>query len=198
MPWPRIPGDPENVNEGEFANGEVLSKLPGYSTTKLWASNNQLTKSKIAQGFNDVVDFVDFSGHGSPSSWATHDTDNDEVWLPAKSYIPPSPYTGWLYVDFDIFAVRNVQKYPVVIYNACSCNKYTVTENCMSWKTLKIGGGGIASFGASGIGYGSHGTHETEALWGWMEVHVFEELFNTKDIGMSWANCITNYINISI
>jgi len=55
--------------------------------------------------------------------------------------------------------------------------------------------GGIASFGASGIGYGSYGTHEVERVWGWMEVHIFEALYNDVILGVAWANAINGYIN---
>jgi len=188
-----FPGDPQNVNEGEFANGEVLEQLPGYDTTQLWASNGKLKKMNIANGFNNLVDFVDFSGHGSPESWATHAPNDEKVWLPAKS--PISPYTGWLYIDYEMHNVKNTKKFPVVVFNACSCNKYTYSANCIGWKTIKTDSGGIASFAASGIGYGSYGTHETERLWGWMEVHIFDELYNTKILGKVWSNAITGYIN---
>jgi len=191
-----FPGDPEDVNEGEFANEEVLEHLPGYDTTQLWASNGKLTKMHIANGFNNLVDFVDFSGHGSWGSWATHAPDDEHVWLPAKS--PISPYTGWLYVDYEMYNVRNTKKFPVVVFNACSCSKYTDSANCIGWKTIKIDGGGIASFGASGIGYGMYGTHETERVWGWMEVHIFDELYNTKILGQVWSNAITGYVNSHI
>jgi len=191
-----FPGDPEDVNEGEFANEEVLEHLPGYDTTQLWASNGKLTKMHIANGFNNPVDFVDFSGHGSSGSWATHAPDDEQVWLPAKS--PISPYTGWLYIDYEMYNVINIKKFPVVVFNACSCNKYTDSANCIGWKTINIDGGGIASFGASGIGYGSYGTHETERVWGWMEVHIFDELFNTKILGQVWSNVLTGYINSHI
>jgi hypothetical protein len=189
-----FPGDGEGVYEGEFANEDVLAHLPGYSTTRLWASNGELTKGNIAKGLNNGVDFVDFSGHGSVHTWATHPCDDDSVWIPAKTLF--SPYTGWLYTDFEIFFVRNSKKLPVFFYNACSNNKYTKSETCLSWKTLIYqNGGGIAAFGASGIGYGSPGSHETERLMGWMEVHIFEEIFLNKILGHAWSNCITNYYN---
>ena len=188
-----FPGDNQKVNEGEFANSEVLKKLPGYITTQLWASNGRLTKRDIANGFNSLVDFVDFSGHGSWGSWATHDTQDDEVWLPAKTTI--SPYTGWLYVDYDLYTVQNVEKLSVVVFNACSCHKYTDHASCIGWKTLNSNSGGIASFGASGIGYGSYGTYETERVFGWMEVHIFEELVTTKNLGEVWSNVLSGYVN---
>jgi len=189
-----FPGDPEGIYEGEYANEKVLENLSGYTNTRLWGSNRKLTKLNIRRGFMDNVDFVDFSGHGSYLSWATHPPDDGGTWIPPKSLI--SPYTGFLYIDFDIYLFRNAKKFPVVIYNACSNNKYTGSPNCLGWKTLsKFNGGGIAAFAAAGIGYGYEGTHETERAMGWMEVHVFEELYNNKILGQVWANCVTDYYN---
>jgi hypothetical protein len=189
-----FPGDGEGIFEGEYANEDVLSKLPGYSTKRLWGSNGKLTKLNIALGYWSGVDFIDYSGHGSYLSWATHPPNDDENWIPPKALF--SPYTGWLYVDFDVFFVLNANKLPVVFYNACSNNKYTESETCLSWKTvMRVMGGGIAAFGASGIGYGSHGSSETARLMGWMEVHTFEEIYNIKVLGDAWGNCITNYYN---
>ena len=94
-----------------------------------------------------------------------------------------------------MYTVKNVEKLSVVVFNACSCNKYTESGSCIGWKTLNMDGRGIASFGASGIGYGSYGTHETERVFGWMEVHIFDELYDTKILGQVWANVINGYIN---
>jgi len=177
--------------EGEYANTVVLTKLPGYSTTQLWGSNGLLTKSNIANGFKNNIDFADFSGHGSYQSWATHPPNDENSWIPLKEGV--SPYGGWLYVDFDLFVVNNAKKFPVVVYNSCSNNKFTDSEMSLGWKTVcKSGGGGIASYAAAGIGYGSPG-HETERVMGWMEVHSFEELFNIKVMGQVWAHCISDY-----
>jgi hypothetical protein len=186
--------DPEGIYEGEFANEAVMDVLPGYTTTQLWASNGQLTKSNIAQGFNSMPDFVDFSGHGSPQSWATHAPEDESTWLPPKTTL--SPYTGWLYIDFDVFMVSNSKKFPVVFHNACSNNKYSKAKQSLSWKVLsKNGGGGIAAFGASGIGYGSHGSSEVERLFGWLEVNTYDQIMTNKILGIVWENCITDYYN---
>ena len=192
-----FPGDPENINEGEFANGKVLERLSGYNSVKLWASESggadALTKQNIANGYKSGVDFVDFSGHGSYASWATHAPADDATWLPPKSII--SPYTGWLYIDYDMYNVNNNFKFPVTVFNACSCNKYSESETCIAWKNIVEAGGGIASFGASGIGYGSYGTHEVERVWGWMEVHIFDNVYNKKILGVAWADSLNDYIN---
>jgi len=186
-----FPDDDEGIFEGEFANEEVLTKLPGYSTKRLWGSNGKLTKFNIAKGYWKGADFIDYSGHGSYLSWATHPP-YEGNWIPPTTLF--SPCTGWLYIDFDLFFVLNSRKLPVVFYNACSNNKYSETETCLGWKTVvKSFGGGIAAFGASGIGYGSHGSSETERFMGWMEVHTFEEIFNNKILGIAWSNCVTDY-----
>jgi len=190
-----VDGDNSGVYEGEYANTKVMEKLPGYTPTRLWGSNDQLTKGNIAKGFKDNVDFMDFSGHGGPTNWATHPPlVTEKIWIPPKELI--SPYEGWLHVDFDLFLVNNEYKYPVVVYNSCSNNKFSANAQCLGWKTLsKNGGGGIASFAASGIGYGAMGTQETERVMGWMEVHIFDEMFKNKNLGLSWGNCITGYYN---
>ncbi|MBN1860090.1 MAG: hypothetical protein JW840_01365 [Candidatus Thermoplasmatota archaeon] len=184
--------DDDHVNEGEYANTKVMMELPGYTSTKLWASLGTLTKDNIRSNINRAVDFVDCSGHGAWSSWATHPPRDDSIWLPEKTTI--SPYHGFLYIDVDLFF--NSKKLPVFVMNACSTSKFSENPNCLSWKIVsKSNGGGIASFGASGIGYGMMGTHEVERLWGWMEVHLFEQLYQTKHLGEVWSNTLTEYIN---
>jgi hypothetical protein len=185
--------DGEGINEGEFANEVVLSKLPGYDTRKLWASEGKITKLNIALGFKGNVDFVDFSGHGSPIAWGTHPPKDEDTWVPPKAIISPNKY--FLYIDFDLYSINNAKKLPVVVYNACSNNKYTEHEQCLGWKTLsKANGGGIASFAASGLGFGMAGSDETERRMGWMEVHIFEDIYNTKILGQVWKNVLSGYV----
>jgi hypothetical protein len=96
-------------------------------------------------------------------------------------------------MSFDEFKVNNGYKYPVVFYNSCSNNKFTAKPDCLGWYTLaKPGGGGIATFAASGLGYGVQGD-EVSRYMGWMEVHCFDELYKTKVLGEVWHNCIEDY-----
>jgi hypothetical protein len=184
----------DNINEGEYANEKVMEKLPGYSTTQLWASNGKLTKANIARGFRSNVDFVDFCGHGSWATFATHPTKDEDNWIPPKTL--RSPYTGFLFVDFDLFFVLNPKKYPVCVYKSCSNSKYSASETCFSWKTVsKNNGGGIATFASSGISYGATGVDIVARTTGWMEVKSFEELVSTKILGQVWANSISDYYN---
>jgi len=187
-----LPGS--DVYTGEYANEKVLEKLPGYTSIRLWGTNGKMTKANIAKGFMDCVDFADFSGHGSVLSWATHPPDDDEIWIPLGTLIPFSPNPGWMSGDFDRFNVDNGYKYPVVVYTACCNNKFTHKPNCLGWATvIKENGGAIACFAESGIGHGPAGTPFVTCCIGWMEVKIFEELYNTKELGESWGNSVSDY-----
>ncbi|MEM4257872.1 MAG: C25 family cysteine peptidase [Candidatus Thermoplasmatota archaeon] len=182
-----FPGDAENINEGEYCNERVMEKLPGYTTTQLWGSNGKLTKMNCILAFYQNADFVDFSGHGSYASWATHPPGDDSVWIP-QGY----RWNGFLFIDATW--MYNFYKLPVVVFNACSCSKFSETANCLSWSLVqKKMGGAIATYGASGIGYGSYGSSEDDRLFGWMEVHLFEGLYKDKILGKVWGECITAY-----
>ena len=189
-----VTGDPEGIYEDEYAEIKVLEKLPGYSATRLWASNGKLKKNNIAIGFRNNVDFVEFSGHGSWASWASHPFNEEETWLPPKTLI--SPYDSFLYIDYDVYRINNAKKLPVIVFTACSNHKYTESSNCIGWAALsRKNGGGIASFAEAGIGVGPGGTQCVERNINWMEVKVFEELYNTKVLGQVWSNCVTEYYN---
>jgi len=187
------------VNEGEYANVKVLEKLPGYSSIRVWASHpnpdyetQELTKMNIRKGFMSAVDFVDFSGHGSYASWAVHPPNDDTVWLPEATLI--SPRHGFLFYDYDQYMIRNSKKLPVVVYTACCNHKYVAFEECLGWKGLiKENGGAIAGFAESGIGHGSSGAAFVTRMIGWMEIKIFEELYNAKILGDAWGNAITSY-----
>ena len=184
-----FPGDPQKINEGEYVNEEVLKRLPDYTSTQLWGSKKNLFRFNIIFNILKGVDFMDFSGHGSYVSWATHPPDDDTKWIPNGLY-----YDGFVYINAQW--LFNAKKFPVFIFNACSCSKFSEFEPCLSWSVVKQpNGGGIASFGASGIGYGSYGTSEAERLFGWMEVNLIEGLVNDKILGLVWGTALTKYIN---
>ncbi len=182
-----FPEDPENINEGEYCNEKVMEKLPGYTPIRLWGSNGQLTRMNCIFAFYQSADFVDFSGHGSFASWATHPPGDASVWIPQGGR-----FSGFLYIDAAW--MYNFYKLPVVVFNACSCSKFSESENCLGWSLIqKRMGGAIASYGASGIGYGSYGSSEDDRFFGWMEVHLFEGLHTDRILGQVWGDGITAY-----
>lgn len=187
------PQDNDGIYEGEFANECVLEKLPGYNTTRLWASENNITKQKIADGYKYGVDFVDFSGHGGSITWGTHPP-YKETWVPRATFRSPSKF--FLNIDFDLYLIYNNKKLPVVVYNACSNSKWTESKQCLGYTTIsQINGGGIAAYGASGIIYDLDGSYQCTRRWGWCEVQTFEGLYNEKILGIVWNNVITDYVD---
>lgn len=184
-----FPGDPQNVNEGEYANMEVMKRIPDYTATQLWGSKKNLYRFNIIFNIFKGYDFVDFSGHGSYVSWATHPPNDDSKWIPKGLF-----YDGFVYINAEW--LYNMKKLSVFIFNACSCSKFSEFDPCLSWSVVKQpNGGAIASFGASGIGYGSYGVSETERVFGWMEVNLIDGLANDKILGNVWGTALTNYIN---
>ncbi len=191
----------DDIYEGEYANTIVLSKLPGYTPYRAWASHpnpdydtNPLTKVGVKNGFMQGIDFVDLCGHGSWASFATHPPHDDSIWIPPATLI--STHAGFLYYDFDLYMVKNAKKYPVCIYKSCSNNKYSMSPDSFGWRTLtKEGGGGIATIAAAGISYGSTGTDIVNSCTGWMEVHTFEQfgIDDIKILGQLWGNDIADY-----
>ncbi|MDG6228979.1 MAG: C25 family cysteine peptidase [Candidatus Thermoplasmatota archaeon] len=184
-----FPGDPQNVNEGEFANAEVMKRIPDYTATQLWGSKKNLFRFNIIFNILKGYDFVDFSGHGSYVSWATHPPNDDSKWIPKGLF-----YDGFVYINAQW--LFNMNKLSVFIFNACSCSKFSEFDPCLSWSVIKQPyGGAIASYGASGIGYGSYGTSETERVFGWMEVNLIDGLAHDKILGSVWGTALNNYIN---
>jgi hypothetical protein len=107
-----------------------------------------------------------------------------------------SPRDGFYNDDFDLYLINNGPKLPVVVYDSCWNNKFTEDPECLGWKTLsKPKGGGIATFGSSALCYTYNGTDSSSRRWGWIETHIFKELFNNKILGQTWTNVITGYIN---
>ncbi|MGC9307720.1 MAG: C25 family cysteine peptidase, partial [Thermoplasmatota archaeon] len=82
-----FPGDQDEVNEGEYANQQVIDAMANFNAQKLWASTGDISSSSsITSAINQGAGFVDFSGHGSPISWATHPPGRESRWLPAGGY----------------------------------------------------------------------------------------------------------------
>ena len=180
--------------EGEYQNEAVLEKLPGYESIRAWASNGKLTKANIRNGFRSAVDFVDFAGHGSPWSWATHPEAIEAQWIPAKTLI--SPWTGFRFNDINIYNLNNANKFPVIVFTACSNNKFTATKDVIGWRMIcKEGGGGIATFAEAGIGSGPGGERCVDEGVGLIEICIFEELYKSKIIGKAWGDAIVSYYN---
>jgi hypothetical protein len=183
------PGDENGVDEGEYANQAILKVMDGFEDVKIWASNKKLYyASNIDNAFNEGAGFVDFSGHGNPTVWATHPHNNEDLWIP----------TPGGYRRDDVSRLSNGEKLPIVVISACSCSKFDEEENCFGWSFISNeNGGGIATLGNTGLGWIYTGKYVTYGLVGLMELNSFRaySLDEAKSFGELWGNALQRYIN---
>ncbi len=180
-----FPGDGQEIDEGEYIGQKILDIMNNFNGIKIWASNN---KVKYASNINNAIEsgagFVSFSGHGSPTSWATHPHEKESVWLPIGGYRTS-----------NVNVLSNSNKLPIVILNACSNSKFDETRNCIAWAFLaNEKGGGIATCGNTALGWLYGGKYTINGLCGLMEYGTFKSYKGAKTFGMLWARTINNYI----
>ena len=181
-----LPGDEEQVDEGEYVNQHVMDTLNWFIPTKVWASNGQLyDAANISNAINDGASFVFFNGHGNTTVWATH---------PHESYqwIPPGSYT-----NSHINALSNGNQLPIVISDACYHCQYDVASNCFGWTFVtNPNGGSIAFLGGTDIDVSYGGvdivTKGIERLCVIMSTNYKE---SDTTLGELWGNGISTYIS---
>ncbi len=130
-----LPGDEEQIDEGEYVNEGVIDNMDGFLPKRIWASNGELyDTSNIQNAINTGAGFVFFNGHGNLDIWATH---------PHESYdwIPPGFYT-----NSHLNALSNGNKLPIVISDACYHCTYDVASDCFGWTFVKNPNGGCIAF----------------------------------------------------
>jgi len=130
-----LPGDEEQIDEGEYVNEGVIDNMDGFIPKKIWASNGKLyDASNIQDAINIGAGFVFFNGHGNLDIWATH---------PHESYtwIPPGFYT-----NSHLIALSNGNKLPIVVSDACYHCSYNLASDCFGWTFVKNPNGGCIGF----------------------------------------------------
>ena len=191
--------DPDGILEGEFVNQALIDFMDGFFPDKIWASNGKLGGiiptgvTNIKNAINAGCGFLDFSGHGNPTTWATHPHLNDNVWI-------PTPYPGGFY-NTHAGQLNNGNKLPIVAIEACSTAKFNVNSNCLNWAFLhNSNGGAIGTFGATGLGWGYIGEYVIEGLIGKMGLDTFRgyKLDDATTLGEMWANGIVRSIGTNM
>ncbi|MBS3749589.1 MAG: hypothetical protein KGY67_07830 [Candidatus Thermoplasmatota archaeon] len=187
-------GEDTGTNEGELVNQEVIDIMEGFIPTKVWDSNGALNGlnptgiTSINNAINTGCGFVDFSGHGAPWVWTTYPNNGTRQTLPTP--------TG-LYRNTEIGQLSNGDQLPIVITGACSVGKFNEDDNCFSWSFLaNPNGGGIASAGATALGYAYIGKWVTRGLIEKMTLNMFEAYQDgASTFGEMWANALTDYLS---
>ena len=171
--------DREDVNEREYLNEIIAGIMSDFECIKLRASDGSLNRKNIWREIMRGVDFIDFSGHGSPNSWATHPHNSDE----------------WIGITiFDVYTYYN-RKLPIIFANACHTAQFNLTYECLGWQFLKKRhGGAVAFIGASGLSYGLSGYNTTKTLSGYLEIEFFKNYYESEFLGDMFYDAIKDYI----
>ena len=188
-----FPGDDKGIDEGEFVNQAIIDVMDGFSTDKIWYSNGRINGiaptgvQNINDGINEGCGFLDFSGHGAPYLWTTYPHN-------VSRQILPSP-TG-SYSNSMISNLENKDKLPIVVCGGCSLGKFEANSNCFAWSFLSNpDGGGIASFGATGLGYVYIGEYVTYGLVEGLNLRIFEAYDNGAiTFGEMWLDAVNDYL----
>lgn len=185
-----LPGDTEQIDEGEYVQRAVFDIMDGFSPIKIWASNEKLRQtSNINDAINSGTGFIFFNGHGNVDLWGTHPHEKENEWLPPG-----------FYRNADINTLSNGNKLPVVISDACYHCKYDTQRECFGWTFMtNPNGGAIAFIGGTDIDLSFGGTDITtkgiEKLCLELSTHYIR---GTKTFGELWGKSLTTYISTAI
>ncbi|MBU0497242.1 MAG: peptidase C25 [Candidatus Thermoplasmatota archaeon] len=131
---------PGGICEGEISTEYSSTFMAGFTFTRLWASNGQLTgQTSVEDAINDGAGFIHMAGHANPSILVTHPPQNNSKitilqmyhlkWLDFVGYVSKGK------IDKAIEAIKkprnprlsNDGKLPVVIIGGCHNSQYNTT-----------------------------------------------------------------------
>jgi hypothetical protein len=191
--------DSGDVDEGEFINEKVIQMMTGFTPNKQWVTNGKLTSTipngvtNLKTAINAGCGFVDWSGHGNPTTWATHPHGIHGTWV-------PTPYPGGFF-NSHAGQLTNGNELPIIAVEACSTAKFASNTNCFNWAFLaNANGGAIGSFGATALGWGYIGSGVSQGLIGKMGLDTFRgfALDDAVTLGEMWYNALDRFIDSSM
>jgi hypothetical protein len=204
-----FPGDQWYDGEVTVTNvTEYLAPL-GYTFDTLLYSENPYTGTDIIDAISQGCGLLQFEGHGTPTSWASHGPNSQE----------------WdVYINVLQFPLlKNRDMYPICVVGGCSNSKFDITitdlldfehlqENlahgsigleCFSWwLTRKVDGGSIATIGCTSYGYGTRGDSNQDGIFdgiqirgGFIDIEFFR-VYAQEDktmLGAAHGQALTNF-----
>ncbi len=203
-------GKPDGEYLCDLAYNYTKNAFPDLTLTTCYSVNRDTggrtpVPKDIMKSFNEGAGFVDFEGHGNPYSWNT-------IWFDGTY---PEDWTGGFNV-YASFLLSNGNKLPIIVVGGCHNALYNVSliptlletqarhehfcygipdPMCFSAAfVLKTHGGGIASTGCTGYGFGNGGDPDT--LSGALEMNFFYQIGNgTENLAQAHGLAITKFIN---
>jgi hypothetical protein len=197
-------GKPDGEYLCDLAYNYTKLAIPDLNQVRVYSTNRNTSgfvpeAKDIAAAITQGAGFVDFEGHGSPLSWATHW--NDGSWN-----------SGIVITEF--WRIRNGEKQPVVVIGGCHNAMYNISilpamkdksgatyftyglpgPVCFSWwLVIKPYGGAIASTGCTGYGIGYEGN--PVSLSGELESNFFYQIgHGSTNLAQAHSRAIQKFI----
>jgi hypothetical protein len=192
--YPEIPG-----YEGEEYNQMAIDIMNDFTPVKLWVSNGYLTEKgwHILKLINQGCGFLYLSGHGSPKTWITKNSEGEWIgefnqlmmyFLINQNRLPICLVGGCHNSQFDT-NIGNLIKNPIdAIYHS------TWLPKCWSWQLMsRPFGGAIATIGTTGLCW--YSCEFNAGGIDWLNLQFFREYQNDEyRIGKIWAQAIVEYL----
>ena len=183
------------VIEGEVTNECIAEALPEFNHVKLWTSEQTFTPKMINSEVTKGARFLEYSGHGYQYGMGTS---------------PPNDEKRITYTTLDLLRVFNSYKLPVVFFDACLTAKldYTLGEAIGLFRMLKlpfpvyawywvkkIGGGAIASIGATEVAFSIVDADGPQGGAGYLSLHFFKGYDTCATVAEMLVYSQNDYLN---
>jgi hypothetical protein len=183
------------VYEGEVTNNCIAEALPEFEHVKLWTSEGTFTPEKINEEVSKGARFLEYSGHGYEFGMGTS---------------PPNDQNRINYYTYNLLGLDNSHRLPVVFFDACLTAKLdfvlgdllglygflNIPLPVYAWYWMKkIGGGAIATIGATEIAFSFVDGNGPNGGAGYLSLHFFEGYDNCKTVSEMLVYSQNDYLN---
>ncbi|MGC9308794.1 MAG: C25 family cysteine peptidase, partial [Thermoplasmatota archaeon] len=203
-----------DFDEGKEMTAYALNFMPDFEPTRIWTDGDgdiEYTSENIMDVLNQGHGFYLYSGHGNPTSFATHPHGDDSIWIGIN--------------NSDIKNLNNGDKLPIYVLSNCDNCQFNVSllkflkiithgfdqflimeiaPYCLGWLSSYLEtGGAIAALGVTTIGLNAIGDDDdngicdiSEYFDGWIHAHYFSVYNQSIDIlGQIFGQTISDYLN---
>lgn len=168
-----------------FLKDYIANITTDKDVIKLYESAGNLSTASLASEINKGSLFVNFAGHGNPSSWLLR-------WI-----IPIIWSESFSWSDAD--GLTNGYKLPVVTTLSCSTARFDDEECIGEVFVLNPNGGGIAYFGPTRVAWGYPDEWVTTGLMGEMDWRIYEAFYEGHTrLGQMWGETVGKYVQYHI
>jgi hypothetical protein len=179
-----------------------LGRLACIDSGELTACVNKIITYEVNEAYTQdwFTDIVVIGGDSFPGDDEVNEGEyvNEAVISIMDGFIPTKIWTSnGGYFNSNIENLENGNELPIVVTGACSVAKFNKDNDCFSWSFVSNpNGGGIASCGATALGYAYPGSWVTHGLVEKMALNMFEAYDDGSiTFGEMWVKAINDYMS---